>query len=88
MVTALDLLFEIRDRYGLSTADMGTLLGVSNNSLQRWVTGKSEMPHEIFTELIDIEQDIMWLYAYMKANPDLLTFTHAHFKAAINSLAV
>lgn len=85
-MTSLELLFEIRDKYDLSTLDMAKLLGVRDSTMQKWVSFKQEMPGDIYAELIEIEQEIMWLAAYIKANPDLGDFVHAHFKAAINSL--
>lgn len=85
-MNTLELLFEIRDRYDLSTTDMARLLGVNDSSMSKWTTGKSNVPPGVFTELMQIEQDILWLAAYLEAHPVLDNFTHAHFKAAINSL--
>lgn len=84
----LELLYEIRDKYDLSTADMARLLGVSDSSMSKWTTGKSDIPNGIGSELVQIEQDILWLASYLEAHPELDNYTHAHFKAALNSLDI
>lgn len=85
-MNTLDLLFEIRNKYGLSTIDMARLLQVREASVGRWITGKSEIPESVMADLIQIEEDIVYLSSYLFAHPELDNFTHAHFKAAINSL--
>lgn len=84
-MTPIDLLFEIRDRYDLSTRDMARLMGVRDTTMEKWCAGKSS-PKDI-GELIQLEEDILWLASYLEAHPELDSFTHAHFKAAINSSA-
>lgn len=85
-MNTLELLYEIRDKYGLSTIDMARLLDVRDSSMNRWMTGKVFIPDSIVGDLVQIEEDILWLSNYLKANRDLSMFTHAHFKGAINSL--
>lgn len=87
-MNTLELLYEIRDKYGLSTIDMARLLGVNDSSMSKWTTGKSTVPPGVFSELVQIEQDILWLASYLEAHPELDSFAHAHFKAAINKLSL
>lgn len=86
-MNTLELLYDIRDKYGLSTIDMARLLDVRDSSMNRWMSGKSDIPDSVIGDLVQIEEDILWLASYLKAHPEI-DFTHAHFKAAINSLAV
>lgn len=85
-MNTLDLLFEIRNKYGLSTIDMARLLEVREASVGKWITGKSEVPESVMADLIQIDEDIAWLASYLLAHPELDHYSHAHFKAAINSL--
>lgn len=85
-MNTLELLFEIRDKYGLSTADMARLLDVRDSSMTRWLSGRSDIPDSVVGDLVQIEEDISWLASYLEAHHELDKFTHAHFKAAINSL--
>ncbi len=52
----LELLYEIRDRYGLSTTDMARLLDVNDSSMSKWTTGKNRIPNSIHSELLQIDQ--------------------------------
>ena len=85
-MNTLELLYEIRDKYGLSTIDMARLLDVRDSSMNRWMTGKVYIPDSVVGDLVQIEEEILWLAAYMQKHPELKSFTHAHFKGAINSL--
>ena len=85
-MNTLELLYDIRDKYGLSTIDMARLLDVRDSSMNRWMTGKVFIPDSVAGDLVQIEEDILWLSAFLLANPQLDKFLYPHFKAAINSL--
>jgi transcriptional regulator with XRE-family HTH domain len=83
-MTPLELLFEIRDRYNLSTRDLAKLMRVRDTTMEKWCAGKGA-PSDL-GEVIQIEERILWLAAYLKVRPELDEFNETFFKAAINKL--
>lgn len=85
-MNTLELLYEIRDKYGLSTIDMARLLDVRDSSMNRWMTGKAYIPDSVVGDLVQVEEKIRRLAAHLLQHPELDEFIHAHFKGAINLL--
>lgn len=81
--SAIDLFFEIRDKYGLSTGDMAKLFGVRDSTIAKWINGQSS-PKDMYGELAQIEEEIEWMISYLKVNP--IPYSWVHVKAAINLL--